>query len=326
MKINIMYTSNNGYAYQLISSIHSLLKNNKTFEEIYCYIVDDNIEAQNKKKIIAFQEKHPCFTVNFIDFRNIEYKLNGLKDSTGYKKIGYARLLISDLINEKKLLYLDCDTIINGDLLELWNTNLDEYYFAAVQDNPALYAVTAIGMTDVDRYINAGVMLINITKWKEDNIENKCLLMIRQYNGFVQHHDQGIINGVCREQIKIIQPKFNCMSQFFSYNAKQIKQLYNMKNYYTQKQLDEAIEAPIIIHYISKFYDRPWNEGCNHPFKELYYQNVIEAGLELNFAPSGLKYKVKIRRFILQKCPFFVYYIFEKFLDVKRKQEIKNKF
>lgn len=89
------------------------------------------------------------------------------------------------------------------------------YCVAGVQDNPALYALEAIGMDENDRYINSGVLLINLKQWRAERIEEKIIKMIQAHNGFVLHHDQGIINGVCKGKIKILPPKFNTMSQFF---------------------------------------------------------------------------------------------------------------
>ena len=77
-----------------------------------------------------------------------------------------------------------------------------------------------VGLKYNDRYINSGVILINLKKWREDNLEKKFIDFINKYNGDVPCADQGTINGVCKNKILIIHPKYNTMTPMFSFSAK----------------------------------------------------------------------------------------------------------
>ena len=321
-ELNVLYATDSSYSQHAAASIYSLIKNNKEFEKINIYIIDDEISDECKDK----------FNLLIKDFKNTEiifYPFCELKknipanDKTGFAQVGYARLFLSKVCSKERILYIDCDTIINSSLKELWECDLEGNVLGGVQDNPALFALTKVGMTKHHRYINSGVLLIDLVKWNEFKVEEKLLKMIEEHNGFVVHHDQGVINGVLKDNIKILPPKFNTMSQFFDTNAKQIKKLYDIETYYTQEELDEATKNPVIIHYITKFYNRPWFKSCTHPLKNLYIENLEKTPFEVKLFDGKLPLKVKLRKFIFKNLPFFIYTFSERILDIKRKWKIK---
>ena len=316
-KLNVLYSTDNNYALHAAASIYSLLEHNSDFEEINLCIIDDDIAPDVKDKLNTMISEFPNAIVTFFPFEKLKPKL-AIKE-TWFASVGYARLMLSEITDVDKILYIDCDTIINASLEDLWNTDMSGYCVAGVQDNPAIYALTTVGMEKTDRYINSGVMLINMKLWKEKDIEAKMLEMIKNHNGFVFHHDQGIINGVCKGLIKILPPKFNTMSQFFLLNAKQIKSLYDIDTYYTQEELDEAVKNPVIIHYIRKFFDRPWMKDCTHPLKNLYVEYLEKTPFEVDLKDGKMKRSVRIRKFIFDHAPFCVYYAMERFFNIRRK-------
>lgn len=321
-KLNVLYSTDSNYATHAAASIYSLLYNNKSFDEIDVYIIDDNISEDVKNKFGELVSGFPNAKLIFYPFEKLQPKLK-IKE-TWFAMVGYARLMLSEITDEDKILYIDCDTIVNRSLEELWNTDMSGYCVAGVQDNPALYALEAVGMNRNDRYINSGVMLINLKLWKEKKVEEKIIQMIKEHNGFVLHHDQGIINGVCKNSIKILPPKYNTMSQFFSLKAKQIKSLYDINNYYTQEDLDEAVSNPVIVHYINKFFNRPWIKSCSHPMKNLYIEYLEKTPFEVELKDGKQKYTVRIRKFIFEHSPFFIYALSERILNIRRKAKAKR--
>lgn len=322
-ELNVLYSTDSNYARHCAASVYSLLVNNKSFSKINVYIIDDKISEDCKNKFDAMIKEFPNANLVYYPFEKLSSKLR-LNDKSGFARVGYARLMLSEITDAEKILYIDCDTIINASLEQLWNTDVSECIIAGVQDNPALFMSESIGMNSEDRYINSGVMLINLKKWREERIEEKIIGMISDYNGFVPHHDQGIVNGVCRGAIKILSPEFNTMPQFFYLKSKQIKKLYKMKNFYSQEELDSATSKPVIIHYISKFYNRPWFKKCTHPMKDLYVKYLECSPFELVLQDGDLKRSVRIRRFVFNNFPFCIYTLFERILNIKRKRACKK--
>ncbi|PEZ83313.1 glycosyltransferase family 8 protein [Bacillus sp. AFS017274] len=322
MKLNVLYSTDDNYAKYGGVSMLSLFENNKNIDEICVYIIDNKISKENKEKLSEIANVYNRNLV-FIDGSDMLRKTEKKDD---FPIAAYGRLFISNLINVDKILYLDCDTIINGSLKHLWLKNIDDFFVAGVQDNPAKYNVSIIGMDDNDRYLNSGILLINLSLWRKNKLEKKFVEFINKYRGNVPHHDQGIINGVCKGRILILEPEFNLMPPFLHMNRMQIMKLYNIKKYYTQQQINSAIKDPVIIHFISKFYNRPWNKECTHPFKKLYEKYLNLSPWNNKLSNSPLDTKVQIRKRVYEKMPFFIYHLFEKILDTKRKRFIKRQY
>lgn len=325
MRLNVMYSTDENYAQHAIASIISLLEKNKKFDDIYIYIVENEIYEETKKYIEKIVEEFGRKVI----FINIKDICKNLKTKDDFPVSAYARLFISNIDNIdniEKILYLDCDTIVNESLEDLWNINIDNYLVAGVQDNPAMYMSTIIGMTEDDRYLNSGVLLINLKKWKQENIEKHFMTFIDMYKGCVPHHDQGVINGVCKNKILVISPKYNVMPEMIYLGKDKIMKLYNINNYYEDKEIVEAKEKPVIIHYISKFYNRPWNKSCTHPYKELYTFYLDKYNYDYKITNQELDKGTLIRKCIFYKCNFELYQNIEKLLNIKRKRFINKKY
>jgi lipopolysaccharide biosynthesis glycosyltransferase len=273
MDLQVAYSSDDNYAQHVGVSMLSLFENNKEFDTIVVYILDNNISKDNKEKLAMIAEKY----VRKIIIIEITSLLNKIPLHIG-KTIAvssYARLFLSSVVpnDVEKIIYIDCDCVVTASLVELWKTKLGDCYIAGVADTISQYSenYTEIGLQETDLYINAGMILINLNKWRINHIEQKLIDFIVQRKGSVRHHDQGTINGVLHGYCKIIHPKYNVMSVFFSMTKEQMIKYYHLRDYrYVTAELEEAIRMPSIIHYTPGFVGRPWVEGCKHPLKNKY--------------------------------------------------------
>lgn len=315
MKYNICYATDENYARNVGVSIISLFEKNKDLEQIDVYIIEDNLKNETKKIIKNIGKE---FDRN-IEFIECEELCGNLHINVDFPKAAFSRLFLQKVKGIDRILYLDSDTIINDSIKELYNTNIENYYFAAVQDNAAYYLLKKIGMNKKNRYINSGVLLINLKKWREENLEDKFIKFIEKHNGKVNHHDQGILNGTCKDNILILEPKYNMMPEMIYLTVKQSNFLYNVHNYYRQEQIDLAVKNPVIIHYIEKFYSRPWKIDCEHPMKNKYLDILNKSEFNKNLDKNTLNKKVSFRKKIYKKYPFIIYVFFEKILDIRRK-------
>lgn len=270
MNLNVVYSSDDNYAQHVGVSLLSLLQNNQHFNNINIFLIENNLSSYNKKKLNSVCKEYNK-TIQYINFNVLldRLKLN-IDDSIAINS--YARLFLASIIQEEmdKIIYLDCDSIINSSLSDLWNIDITEYFVAGVCDTVSNQTKLRIDMDKSDRYINAGMLLINLKKWREENIEKKFMEFIKKKNGNVFHHDQGTINGVLKDKVLYLHPKFNAMTPFFTMNRKEIMSYYELEDYYNEIEIDEAVKNPVFIHYTPAFVNRPWIEGCKHPLTSLY--------------------------------------------------------
>ena len=122
-----LYSSDRNYAKLSMVSIASLLENNKDVDSVKIYYINNDIGEDYKAKLNELVYSFG-FEIEYIDASQIDTSF--IKKSS-YSISGYYRILITEMIAEPKIIYLDCDTIINGSFKELWNTNLNGFLFGA---------------------------------------------------------------------------------------------------------------------------------------------------------------------------------------------------
>lgn len=167
----------------------------------------------------------------------------------------FTRLLLADIVpsNVHKLIYFDCDIIVNGSLLPMWNTELPEdCAVAAVRDAFGGLAKqhVAIGTPISVPYVNSGVLLMNLDLWRNNNYSSKCAELAR--NKQYPLLDEDVLNDMFKEKIYLLPFQFNTQTHFF------VNQNVNWAVDTTDiPALSEAIKEPVVIHYVSGI--KPWN-------------------------------------------------------------------
>jgi lipopolysaccharide biosynthesis glycosyltransferase len=300
VELSIVYSSDNNYAQHVGVSIISLFENNKEFDEIKVYLIDNHISPSNKNKLNTICEAYNR-KIRFIEFSDFSSKIKlNIGDSISISS--YARLFIPSMLGDEvnKVIYLDCDSIINSSIKDLWCMDISEHYVAGVCDTVSPETKLKVNMGAQHPYLNAGMLLINLKKWREDRVEEKFINFIDSFNGKVFHHDQGTINGVLNSKFLILHPKYNCMTIFFTMNREELMQFYGIKDYYSEMELNEAINNPIFIHYTPAFVNRPWVRGCRHPLVSHYKQY-------LNMTPWKETELYKDQRRLGEKAVAFLY-------------------
>ncbi len=132
-------------------------------------------------------------TFNIIELEG--ENLDHLKVNLHFATSAYYRLLPPAHNQEEKLLYLDSDLLIRGSLREVWETNIEEYYLAAVQ-SPGIKWHQDLGVSRESGYFNSGVMLINLKKWRETDFSRKVIDYIAAHPNAIWFADQCGLNAL----------------------------------------------------------------------------------------------------------------------------------
>ncbi|MBO3273552.1 glycosyltransferase family 8 protein, partial [Hymenobacter defluvii] len=93
----------------------------------------------------------------------------------------YYRLFFADLVPQhlEKLLYLDIDTLVVGNLSTLFQTELGDFAIGAVLDTE-MHLRADLGLTTKSDYFNSGVLLINLPQWRQQRVtERACDIALR---------------------------------------------------------------------------------------------------------------------------------------------------
>lgn len=266
--MNIIYASDNNYAEILGVSLISLLENNKQEPEIIVYVLDDNISEENKEKLNWIFNQYNRKGV-FLPIPDLSQKAGIEIDSQRWSISTFSRLFLAELLPEKieKALYLDCDTIVTNTLHPLWEFDVRGYAVAGAEDCISKGHKKNIGLSEDDLYLQAGILLVNLKYWRENNLQQEFMDFIKKYHGKTPYVDQGVINGVLVRKMQLFDIRYNAYTVLFDFSYSQLLKYRKPKHFYSEQQVEKAKKLPAIVHFSASFLSlRPWIKGSNHPY------------------------------------------------------------
>ena len=254
--INICFACDNNYAKHAGVAIASILINSNKKDKLSFYILDGGINENLKNDILLLKSIKKC-NINFIKIDDKKFKR--YKDIKTHKYLTIAsfyRLKLSEILpNLQKIIYLDCDTVVNSSLSELNGEYLGNNIIAGAQD------INKRIIKNNPYYINSGVLLIDLEKIRKENIEEKYLEYAQNNITKIKTGDQEIINEVLKERIKLINESWNVQSSNF----------INRSSY---------TNSPRIIHFVAK--KKPWDYGSFSWHKDYYFKYLQLTPWKLN--------------------------------------------
>lgn len=285
--------SDDNYAIHLGVSIVSILENN--LNEIHIHILNNNMGKTNLKKLKSLENQYNNLQIsiyNIHDYLNENNLQECIKDelenTEAYTLLGistFARLFLADIMpkNIEKVLYLDADTLVLNSLDELFEIDLKENFVGGVVDGVAANITKSFfkGETKTKPFINAGVLMINLKEWRKKNPADISIELIRNYPEKNFLNDQNIINIISGDDVLLLDPKYNVMSESFYVPYEKTLKLNSyfgpINEFYSHEQMNKSLENPVIVHFITQLWDRPWmpkigflNHKCKNPFNKCY--------------------------------------------------------
>lgn len=274
--MNVFYFSSDLFISVLATSVVSLMENNKSFDEINIYIGDDGIAEVNKSKLgqLVSSYKRNVYFISLPDPSELFDFPFKERYQIGHS---YPRMAIDMLLPKEvdRVLCLDSDTLVLGNLTELWSLDLGKNIMAGVADCMNLVAYKKqFKLSNDEFYCNAGVFLINLNAWRENRIGEDIKKCIKDNNGNIFFFEQTLMNYVCKGNIFQLHPKYNSYTLLYAFKFENLVKWRKPTFFYSEKEVSEAKENPKIIHFTRNFYmmSRPWIEGCDHPLTEIYQE------------------------------------------------------
>lgn len=266
--MNIAYSCNDYYIPQTGISMISLFENNRQVDDICIYFVSKNASQSNISILKQIAEKYGrIFTV--VNFDDIAYDLH-LSATGRHIETIYTKVFFSRIDGLEKIIYLDSDTIIAGSLKELWNDDYEGYYMGVVETNPTKY-YKELGLPQGAPFFNDGMAIVNVEYCRRNNLIEKVLDVVNEFDGNPPTLSEGALNKVCYGKVKFISLRYNLMAGLL-FMAKSDADYLCKTLHYDKEDVVDSCNNPVVIHYLSAFYNRPWFKKCNHPYKDEYYK------------------------------------------------------
>ena len=173
----------------------------------------------------------------------------------------YYRLLMGDVLppDMQRVIYLDCDLMLRGDIAELWHFPLGDAIVAAVPD-PGFTLHHVLGLSKDAPYFNAGVLLIDLMRWRSEAIGEKALAFATRHPDRLTYDDQCALNWVLDGCWATLDSVWNLQARMLGEVADGEIRYYN--------PLPPVAADARILHFNAP--GRPWHYMNDHPFKPHY--------------------------------------------------------
>lgn len=297
-KMNILFSCDENYVMPMTVCLTSVFENNtkcfggEDYNNIDVYILHSPLLEKQKEDLqnLAKQYAQNLFLIEVDDkyFNNVP--------TFSWTKETYYSLLINEYLPKEldKILYLDCDTIVNKPLNTLYETDLGENYLGAVEqkDQPKLKA--PLGFSLEDQYFNTGVVLFDLIKCREIIDHEKVTTVIKDLGKNFFKADEGVINVMFKGKIKALDFKYNNYL-VTNFNSKSLSRLFNTEDHKT-------IEETYIFHYFAK----PWYNLYPASCENIWYKYLRLSPYKYLYTNKYSKFKYKILKLGVVKSILFI--------------------
>lgn len=279
---HIILAADNNYALPCVTAIASLLSHTNP-ENCDIHILTSGFDRKNNEILQSLKSRFPGSSIR-TDIINPTETLTEAITSTRFPLANFFRLLIPQLYDFTKVLYLDCDVIVNQDITGLWDIPLEHAACGMAIDQNCDDILHHNRIRSYKNpYFNAGVLLMNLDYWRKEKISEKLLTFMKDSPECCLYPDQDAINKVLEDCIQEISPQYNVQESWYK------PQEYWKVHRKRWKAIEAALQSPFIIHYTG---DKPWEKKCPHPLAPLYHQ-YLQAVLsqQASFPQAITRYK-----------------------------------
>jgi lipopolysaccharide biosynthesis glycosyltransferase len=259
MTIHLGIAFDQNYLSPFYALLTSILENNSK-NKIVIHAIITGVSEKEQEDIRTYIGKHNSSEIHY--YHIDQEAVSKLVLVSKWTPAVYYRLFFPLIIPQdiERLLYIDTDTLVVNDLSELYSKKLDSYPVGAVYDN---YVKTApqLGIEQEGNYFNSGVLLIDLPKWREQQISEKTMRFLSENPEKIKFVDQDALNAVLKNNWKKLNWKYNTM---YSVIPQDIR----------RDQLKDFLKDKVIIHFTLQ---RPWNVLCANRYRDLYYNYLMKS-------------------------------------------------
>jgi lipopolysaccharide biosynthesis glycosyltransferase len=252
--VPLVFASDESYAMPLTTALRSVVETKRTPEPLEIYILYDRFDLRIQTMVgkslpvdSALLHWVPVDLTRFAAYSTSSY----------ISVLTYARLLIAELLppSIRKVLYLDVDILVCDDLTPLLQTDLEGIAIGAVPDrlDKRLKAGETIWTQDLPRvqdYFNAGVLLMDLERWRAEQISEKALDYLKEHPK-TPLSDQDALNVVCDGRWKQLNARWNVIN-----------------DHRTKISNRGTGNGPAILHFAGPL--KPWQVGVLDPNARIY--------------------------------------------------------
>ncbi len=212
--IPIFYACDERFLKFTIVSMHSLIANASKDRDYTIYILHTDISEEAQKQTKSLEQDNVRIVYTDVS-KHLGDIGSDLPIRDYYSKTTYFRLFIAEMFPAlDKAIYIDSDTIVQGDISELYDIAPGDRWLGACHeqamvqiDHYGTYVEQVVGVSR-HNYFNAGVLLINCRKFRETKLLKRFLDKLAEYD-FVVTQDEDYLNLICKDHILWLDQRWN---------------------------------------------------------------------------------------------------------------------
>ncbi len=263
--MDICFALNEGYIDYCRVTMVSLLENNRD-TEVKFHIFTDRLSPIGINRLKSTADR---YSAELNVYEMDDNRLVGQK--TSWSKYSWYRIFAPEVLplSISKVLYLDCDVVVTGDISDIFKIDMSNKAIAAVCDimsiNEDLY--DRVGYNKQKGYFCAGVLLMNLDYFRHHNLSKKILDYALNYPNRILFPDQDALNIVCQDMKIALPLKYGILLSFYTNRQFMIEH---------REEVIDSLSDYRIIHYAGC---APWvAESAPHFFEAEFWKYAALVG------------------------------------------------
>jgi lipopolysaccharide biosynthesis glycosyltransferase len=245
--------------------MESLLQNTRRPSSVFFFILGSDLGAQTREKLREVAEGHGAD----VEIRKPDMgHLRDLPLREGFSADAYNKLYApKELQDFSRVLYLDCDVLVERDVRPLLSVDLGGHPAAAVPNGPAPFISEfneKHGFPEDTPVFNSGVLLIHPERWARENVAERVTRWISEHRDQLIYRDQDGINVILHGNVKPLSPQWNMEARHYR------EWWMGISDFWPREGEDEEL----IVHYTGAL--KPWRQWSYVP-RQRAYRAYLEA-------------------------------------------------
>ena len=309
--IAVVCAADQAYVVPLAAAVRSAIERLAPERRLDLFVIQDGIRASSRLRLRA-SWSDPRVRVHWI--RLDPALLPAVPVSGHVSRAAYLRLLLPRVLPESltRVIYLDSDVAVRRDLSELWDLPFDGQALLAAQDvvlpfvdseialSPPRWAAASpyivaarpvanydeLGLDPRAKYFNSGVLLVDLARWRREELFDELLRCLRENEPHVRFWDQYLLNAVFHGRWGELDLRWNRQSLIWRYPSWRESPL-------DRETWERARTDPWIAHFTS--HEKPWHFGYDLPDRELFFDALSRTAWR-RFRPAPPRERHALRK------------------------------
>ena len=262
--IQVAIAVDDAYVVHADTFLSSLITGLHSQQELIIHLLCDETLSQKSRALLSNERGDNIrFQFHQVSHNSLEYLPNNRRHISHRT---WYRLLLAELLTDvSRVLWLDADMVVCGNLLPLWQYDLPaNVVMGACADEGGRDQAQRLGIESL--YINAGVLLINLDalRARYPSPLKEYLTIYYRFQQVIRLQDQDVLNLAHQGEIHTLPLIYNVQTRCYLPDI--------LTPSFSAQEHVAALAGPVILHFTGP--DKPWLPGCRHPLRREYFRHL----------------------------------------------------